>query len=255
MAAALLLAVVGCGPQDAGNPELLFYCGAGLREPAEELVAEFKQTRNVEVVCSFEGSEHLLTRLKLTRRGDLYLPGDAYYVDQARQEGLIAESRQVCYFVPVIIVSRQTDRPPKSLADLTRPGLKIGLGDAEACAIGRITSQIFEKNGIDEADVERNVPVRSVTVNQLGNQVRLGHLDAAIVWDAVAAQFADDVRVVRIPPAQNVISHVPLGLLSCSQNQATAREFADFMTSDRGREVFHKYGYCVDPPEAGTSDS
>jgi molybdate transport system substrate-binding protein len=226
----------------------LLYCGAGLQDPASELAAEFRQSRGVTVECDFQGSETLLSRIKLLRRGDLYLPGDVSYVEQARQEGLIERSHDLCYFVPVIIVSRDATNPPRSLADLARPGLRVGLGDAEVCAIGRTSAELMAKNSIREAEYQANVVFRALTVNQLGDQVRLGHLDAAIVWDAVAAQFSDSVDVVEIPAEQNVVSRVSLGVLSCSRKRELAGDFLEFAGSDRGREIFRKHGYCVAPP-------
>jgi molybdate transport system substrate-binding protein len=243
-----ILAIIGCSRRDAAQQRLLLYCGAGLQEPVAELVAEFQQDRGVTVECDFQGSETLLNRIKLLRRGDLYLPGDVSYVRQAREEGLIEKSQDICYFVPVIIVSRDAPDPPKSLADLARAGMRVGLGDAEACAIGRTSAQLMAKNDISENEYEPNVVFRALTVNQLGDQVKLGHLDAAIVWDAVAAQFADSVDVVEIPVKQNVISRVSLGVLSCSQKPELADELLRYAASDRGREVFRKHGYRVSPP-------
>ena len=71
--AALLLGISGCGSRDAGKQRLLLYCGAGLKEPVAELAAEFQQDRGVTVECDYQGSETLLSRIKLLRRGDLYL--------------------------------------------------------------------------------------------------------------------------------------------------------------------------------------
>jgi molybdate transport system substrate-binding protein len=254
LVATLLLSAVGCGGRDAGKQRLLLYHGAGLKPPVAELVAEFEQERGVTVECVPQGSELLLSQIKTLRRGDLFLPGDTSYVEQARTEGLIANSRDICYFVPVIIVAKDAADPPASLADLTRPGLRLGLGDAKACAIGRTSARLMSKNNIPEAAYKPNVETRALTVHQLGNQVRLGHLDAAIVWDAVAAQFSDSVDVVRIPADQNVISRVSLGVLSCSRNPELADEFLQFATSDRGREVFRKHGYCVSLPDNAPPD-
>jgi len=79
------VALGGCGKQssDAGDPnELQFYCGAGLRPPAAEIVDAFYKARGVRVACDYAGSETLLSKIKLARRGDLYMPGDEYYMHQ-----------------------------------------------------------------------------------------------------------------------------------------------------------------------------
>ena len=66
---------------DSEATELLLYCGAGIRPPVDELVEIFGRERNVKIIIDYAGSEVLLSKIKLTRRGDLYMPGDKHYVD------------------------------------------------------------------------------------------------------------------------------------------------------------------------------
>jgi molybdate transport system substrate-binding protein len=228
---------------------LVLYCGAGIRPPAEELVKQFEQQSDVTVECDFAGSEVLLGRIKLTRSGDVYLPGDAHYVELARTEDLVAASKPVCYFVPVILVAKGNPRGIHTLADLVRPDIRIGLGDPEACAIGRVAARIFAKNGISDKDVADCVTFRSLTVNELGDKVKLGALDAVIVWDATAAYYQNATEVVRIPADQNVISTVPVAALNTSDEPELARQLMDFLASEQGKAVFAKHHYSVNKPD------
>jgi molybdate transport system substrate-binding protein len=185
----------------------------------------------------------------LARRGDLYMPGDVHYVELAENEGLVASKETVCYFVPVILVQEKNPRKIRTLEDLTRDNVEVGLGDPQFCAIGRKSSRILEKNGIAEADV--NVTFRSPTVNELGNHIELGSLDAVIVWDAVAAYAVDrgEGEIGPIPPKQNIISTVAIGILKSSRHPQTAAKFIEFVTSERGRAVLEKHHYTTLPPE------
>jgi molybdate transport system substrate-binding protein len=190
----------------------------------------------------------LLSRIKLSRRGDLYMPGDKHYVDQAAEEGMIRTRKPVCYFVPTILVQKGNPKKIAGLGDLIRPGVKLGLGDTRACAIGRISKRIFEKNDICWADVEKNLSFQSLTVNELGMQIQAKSLDAAIVWDAIARYYAAHGQEVVIPTRQNIISTVEVGVLDFTQNEETARKFVDFAASERGRAIFKKHNYRVTPP-------
>lgn len=238
----LALICIGCAPE---SPRL--YCGAGIRPPVAELVEEFGREHGVNFECDYAGSEVLISRIKLTGQGDLYMPGDAYYVELAEKEGLIASKKTVCYFVPVIQVRKGNPKNIRTLTDLTRPDVKVGLGDPKACAIGRKSSRIFAKNAISEEEV--NVKFRSVTVSELGNHVKLGTLDAAIVWDAVAAFSPKETEVVPIPRDQNIISTVAVGTLKSAQHPELAAKFVEFVTSKRGKQVFEKYHYPTSLPE------
>lgn len=249
----LTLVLNACGGGDdgssGGEKELFLYSGAGLRPAVEELVAAFEKEHGVTVIKDYAGSETLLNRIRLNKRGDLYMPGDKYYVSQAADEGLIVDRASVCYFVPTILVRKGYDKTDiNTLEDLLDEHVRLGIG-GEACAIGRKTKKIFEKNGIPLEQLEENVEFHSLTVNELGNHIGAGSLDAVIVWDAMAAFYRESGRKVTIPPEKNVISTVDIGILSFSKHKELARRFMQFAASDRGTEIFAAHDYTVEKPE------
>jgi len=214
--------VIGCRQEPAskpaakGPPTLMLFCGAGIQLPVAELVETFSREHHCRIEADYAGSEVLLSRIKLKQKGDLYMPGDKSYVELAAEAGLIESSRPACYFVPTILVAKGNPRGITSLRDLTREGIRLGLGDSQACAIGRQSRKLFAKSNISWPDVERNLAFQSMTVNELGMQIQAGSLDAVIVWDAVANQYLSHGELVEIPPEQNVISTVPVGVLRFS---------------------------------------
>lgn len=228
---------------------ILLYCGAGIKPPVDELVGTFSRENNVRLDVDYAGSEVLLSRIKLNRKGDLYMPGDAHYVDQADREGFILSRRPVCYFVPTILVRKGNPKEISGLEDLLTPGVRLGLGDPRACAIGRKAKGIFEKNGIPWADVEKDLRYQSLTVNELGLQIQTGSLDAVIVWDAIARYYGEHGEEVPIPAEKNVISRVEVAVLDFTRHGDTAARFCDFAASERGQAIFRKHNYRVDPPE------
>jgi len=139
---------LGCSPE----PPLL-YCGAGIKPPVAELVEQFERQHGVSITCDYRGSEVLLSSIKLTGKGDLYMPGDVHYIELADQEELIKSSHPVCYFVPVILVQSGNPKGVHTLQDLTRDDVRVGLGDPQFCAIGRKTSKLLKKSAIAEEDV------------------------------------------------------------------------------------------------------
>ena len=252
---AVLIAVLlsGCNrdtPQesDSAAKELLLYCGAGIRPPVEQIAETFEREHGVKIAIDYAGSEVLLSKIKLAKQGDLYMPGDQYYVDQAAKEGMILSQKALCYFVPTILVQKGNPKNIAGLEDLLRPGLKLGLGDAKACAVGRTSKQIFAKNNIAWEDVEKNLTFQSLTVNELGMQIQAGSLDAVIVWDAIARYYADHGTEIPIAVQKNVISTVNVGVLTFSKNRSLAEEFVEFAASARGREIFLQHNYRTEPP-------
>lgn len=248
-AALLVVVLLGCKPEAADPNKLHVYCGAGIRPPVEELAAAFGEEQGVRVEVDYAGSNVLLSRIKLSQKGDVYIPGDTEYVKRAEAEGLVESAVDACYFVPVLLVPKGNPKGILDVADLARKGARIGLGDAEACAIGGASEEILAKAGLAREQWEPNVVFRSLTVNELGVQIQAGKIDACIVWDAVARSFEEDGEAVEIPVEENTISTVPVAVLNTSERPELARRFQEHATSERGRAVFREHGYTTELPE------
>ncbi len=189
----------------------------------------------------------MLARLKLVRKGDLYLPAEADYIEMARKDGLIAKSTTIAHVWPVILVGKGNPKGISGLDDLAAEGIRLGLGNPKVTQIGRASQKLFADNKLDAQAIQNNVLFESATVNELGIQVKLGQLDAVIVWDALAAQYVDSAEVIEIPPEQNQPSHFTLGLLAGSANPAAAEAFMAFLVSEQAQSVLRKHGYSVGP--------
>ncbi|NQT82649.1 extracellular solute-binding protein [bacterium] len=230
------------------KPKLLLYCGAGIRPVVAEIIQAFEKKHNAAIEADYAGANILLSRIKLTKRGDLYMPGDIRYVQQAGRGGLIASSREACYFIPVILVRKGNPKRIHGVADFPRDGLCLGLGDPKACAIGRVSIEILRRNGVNLDDLERNVAFRSLTVNELGVHIKVGKIDATIVWDAIAAQYPNEGEIVPIPKDKNVVSTVPVAVLRSSKHPKEAAAFQEFVISEEGRGIFAKHHYTTEAP-------
>ncbi|MHC4641117.1 MAG: molybdate ABC transporter substrate-binding protein [Planctomycetota bacterium] len=249
----ILIAVVlfaGCGQRESTEEqELLLYCGAGIRPPAAELAEVFGHEHSVKIITNYAGSETLLSTIRLIRSGDLYMPGDKHYIEQAANEDMIHSHKSVCYFIPVILVQKGNPKNIQGLQDLLRPSVKLGLGDAKACAIGRKTKKILTKNNIIWDDVEKNLKFHSLTVNELGMQIQAKALDAVIVWDAIAQYYSEYGDKVQIATEQNVISTIDIGVLKFTKHKELADKFVDFISSEPGQQIFKKHNYSTEYPE------
>ena len=260
--AALLVGFASCerAPAPAGasgesdGAELILYCGAGIRPAATALIGAFEDRHPIKVRATYAGSGGLIGQLSTSRRGDLFMPGADFYVDKVIEQGLArAETkRTVAYFIPVILVRKGNPLGVASLADFARKKMRVGLGDERVVAIGRRSKKLFEKNAIPYENVLKNMVYASGTVNELGVAIELESVDATIVWDAVARQFAGDV--VEIPPEQNIVSDIAIAVLSFSRFPDEAKCFIEFTASEEGRRIFREHRYTVDPPGSGMGD-
>ena len=235
----LLLFPPGWGKSaPAGRTPIVFYCGAGLRDPAEKLIALFESRLPVKVSADYAGSEVLLSQLKLHAQGDLFMPGDARYVDQAAAAGLVAARVTLHLWRPVIFVPKGNPAGVKALEDLVRGKVRLGLGNPRACAVGKLSKKIFAKAGIPWEKVKEKVTFFSLTVNELALQVQARALDAVIVWDATARQFSRFGSAIPIPPPAGTASTIDLAVLSFSKHPALARRLLRLAASPPGKASF-----------------
>lgn len=229
---------------------LIVYCGAGMRKPMDEIGPLFEERYGITIYYNYAGSGHLLNQIGLAQMGDVYQPGAMYYFDIAKEKSFTDHEKLVAYHVPVIAVPKGNPANITCLADLTKPGVRVAMGDPEACAIGELGNKILEKNGIKDA-VEKNTIARGATVNALIVYVSTGDVDAAITWRESVLFALDETDVVEIPGNENIIKTIPIGVLTFSENKEYAGNFVDFVTSDEGKAIYEKYGFTLYQEEIG----
>lgn len=235
----------------AGPVKLFVHAGAGIQPPLDELGTRFTQLTGIQVEYSYKGSGCLLPDICVSRKGDLYIPGELFYMDQAVERGIISEFRPVAQMSTVLIAQASNPKRIKSVKDLARPGMRVGLGDAKAIAVGRAARSVLEKARVRQA-VEKNTVMSCMNVVELGNAVKLGHLDAAIVWDGTAALYGRQITTIPIPSAYRVTTTIPCGVLKFSKQAAAARRFMDFLASKEAEPIFRKHGYMIPRDKART---
>ena len=240
--------LLGCGR--AEKPPFVVYCGAGLKPPVAEIIDTFEKRENVNVEAIYTGSGLLLAQITLVRKGDVYVPGDQFFMKQAEDKGYITRQVNAAWWIPVIAVQKGNPKRITGLADLAREDVKVGLGEAKCCAIGRSSATMLERAGLADKVKPR---VTAATVNELGNYLKLRTLDAAILWDAVAKFYPQEVDAIPIDPAVREVCSVPVGVLQFTRHPALADAFLKLITSDEGKAIFRKHGYTVtlDEKEAG----
>ena len=248
LAAVVSLSLFGCGRDRSEAKAVKLYAGAGLQTGVDELVKAFVKQSDVRIDVEYGGSGPMMSRAKIQKDADLFMPGDVGWVDQLHADAGIVEDRKlVAYFVPVIIVRKGNPKKIARLEDLFREDLTIALGN-EYCQVGKASQKIFKKNDLDIKDLDPKRLMRSKTVNELGLFVKTDRADAAIVWDAIAVNNADALDTVEIPRDRNLISRVVVGMLSTGRSKTAAREFVEFIAGPIGQKILTRHGYRTSEP-------
>ena len=251
--AGLFVSMAGfAGVAFAADDALIVYCGAGLMKPMDVLKASFEEENGIEVRMIYAGSGELFGMISTRQEGDVYIPGDIKYTNDALEKGIVLEegSETICYHVPVILTPGGNPANIKSLEDLGREGVKVALADEKAAAIGNVSLAILKKNNLLE-QVNKNVVTRPSTTNQLLIYTATAQVDATIAWEdqALWGEGKGKIDVVRIPSEQNLIKTIPASVVTFSKRQEEAKKFVRYISSDSGKTVWAEWGFPVEKPE------
>jgi molybdate transport system substrate-binding protein len=230
------------------SKSILVYCAAGMRKPISKLAQLFQDSTGIKVEMTYDGSNRLLGQIELSKRGDLYIAGDADYIQMAKFKGLVDKCDTLCWFVPVLMIQKNNPKKIIGFTSLLKPGIRIGQGDEKSAAVGRITPIILKKNAVNLDSWKQNVVLSTPTINELGNAIKLGTVDAVIVWNATALDYKDVAEIIPIEKSKNVIPAVEATVLTTTNDKSTANAFLSFLASPRGISVMTESGYCVDKP-------
>ena len=219
---------------------LIVYSGKGLKKPVEEIKNMFEHKYNIKVKVVYTGSNICLEAIKETKRGDVFIPGS---IDVLKKAGDLVDNHQyVALHVPIIAVYKDNPKRIHSFSDLAKPGIRLAIGDANMCAIGKIADEMIEKSGLKE-NIAKNIEIRTPTVNELLNLLIKQEIDVAIIWeDMLKWPEAENIKGIKIPSHWDMVREISVAVLTISEDKDMAQLFADFVAS-KGRAIFRKYGF------------
>jgi len=229
--------------------EITVYCDHSLRPVVDDIVEAFQRRSDVRVTVYSGTNEEILREFENDPQGaDIFMPSDDYYLEQAGE--LIAESTPLAWTAPVILVEGGNPHGIETVADLAKPGLSLGFAEPDGTSLGRATATILARHGLSMDDIAPNIAFTSGMDAQLGNAVRLGQVDAAIVWEPTAHHVIR-CDIVPIPLDEDVMATVAAAISTHSTVAESARTFLDFLSGRAATAVFERYHHATAPPGPG----
>lgn len=177
-------------------PEVVVFCGSSMRVPTETIIAGARGA-GVDVRVDFGGSETILPRLLAGERAAIAILHDPF-PDKLAAAGLLATRLEVGHLAPVLVTAPGNPLRLSGLRDLARDGLRLGLPDARYSTCGEYLQARLAQEGLTGAVASR-VVVEHRQHHELVTAVRLGTIDAAVVWNFVAVPLQPAVQVHPLP--------------------------------------------------------
>jgi molybdate transport system substrate-binding protein len=251
----IALAVLFCFPfLSAGDTEkkITAFCGSASQPVLEEAAKIFKGKTAITVDLLFGGSGTMLSQMKLSRRGDVYIPGSPDYMIKAIRDGVVdpASAVTLAYLILAINVQHGNPMNIQNLSDLIKPGIRVAIGNPEAVCVGLYAVEMLERNGLLK-QVEKNIITHAPSCEATASLVVMKKVDAVIGWDVFSKWNPDEIDTVLLKPREIPrIAYIPAAVATYSQDKKMAQKFIHFLSSPEGQKIFAKWGYITTEKEA-----
>ena len=227
-------------------PELSIFAGSMLRPAIEETLVAFEQREGVRVSRVYNGCGILVAQMKAGLHPDAYFACDSEFMNQVPD--LFPRPTDVSMNELVILVQKGNPLDIKTLRDVAKQGIKVGVGHEKQCAMGWLTQNTLREGGIQK-EVMENVTVQSPTGDMLVNQLRAGSLDAAIVYLSNATGSAEYLDAIQIKGLSCAVATQPFAVAEGSPNAHLAERLFQRICSAESREIFEGEGFRWQEPK------
>ncbi len=257
-----LVSVAGCeddrgDADEATTGDITVFAASSLTAAFEEIGQSFHDANpDATATFNFGGSQDLRTQLEQGASADVVAFADTKQMDSAVESGVA--NRDYTIFAHnhlVVIVPADNPAGIKSLQDLANPGVKLVFANADV-PVGNYSRQFLDKASADpklgatyKDDVLANLVSEEANVKQVATKVQLGEADAGIVYTSdVTAELAEDVVMIEIPDALNVIADYPISQTLVSSNEMAAAAFIEYVLGKEGQAILESHGFIPVEP-------
>lgn len=236
----------------AATESITVFCGSANKPPMEEIARTFELQTGIKVYMTFGGSGTLLSQIEMSKKGEIYLPGSPDYIIIGERKKLLIEKSEkiIAYLVPAIITPKGNPAKIKTLEDLARPGLRLGIGNPETVCLGLYGVELLDKNNLLR-DVLKNVVTFGASCSKTANLAALNQVDAILGWRVFHYWDPTRMDLVLLKPDQIPrLSYISISIPVFTKDVALSNKFIDFVISPAGLAIYQKYGYLTDLSKA-----
>jgi molybdate transport system substrate-binding protein len=197
---------------------------------------------------AFAGSDQLAFQIGQGAAADVFAAASPKYPDALYKQGLVEKPIPFATNTLVLIVPKSNPAHIHTVDDLTKPGLKIVVGDP-AVPIGSYTQSVLKNLGL-AASVNKNVVSKENDVKEIVAKVALGEADAGFV-------YVTDVRPVRgkvvaIALRESAQPHVvyEVAVVKAGKHRAAAYRFVTALIRPAGQRRLVSFGFGARPKSA-----
>lgn len=234
VAAALLLAIAGCGGSPDADAPVTVFAATSLTQVLPVIAPDAR--------ASFGGSDTLELQIEKGAPADLYLAASPKYPQQLFAAGRCEKPVAFATNRLVLIVRKGDPAHIRSVDGLTRGGLRLAVGSATV-PIGAYTRDVLGRLKLTKV-LDVNKVSSEENVGQVVSQVALGGADGGFVYITDAKAQAERVQAIDIPPrAQPSVEYQGCIVRREGVDRAGALRVLEQLASDDGRAKLEQAGF------------
>nr|WP_199319784.1 molybdate ABC transporter substrate-binding protein [Dolichospermum sp. FACHB-1091] len=228
------------------NTSLLVSAAASLKEALEEIKPLYQQSQpKVNISYNFGSSGALQQQIEQGAPADIFISAAKKQVDALEQKGLVvAGTRNIIGKNRLVLVVPKNAIGITSFYNLKDTKVKkIAIGEPRSVPAGQYAQQVLEKLKI-WTEVKSKL-VFANNVRQVLASVESGNADAGLVY-ITDAKISNQVKIVVTADEKYHSAIIyPLVVIKRSKNVDAAKEFSQFLSGDKSKAVFKKYGFIL----------
>ena len=213
---------------------------ASLTETFDELKQQFTEEHpGVTVEASYGASSTLARQIVEGAPADVFAAASTSTMKTVTGADL-ADGEPAVFVRNTLQIAVPPDNPAQitSLADLAKPEVKVALCELQV-PCGSAAQTALTAAGVAVTPVTLEQDVKAVLT-----KVRLGEVDAGLVYRTDVISAGSEVLGIDFPEAQQAINDYPIVVLSDAPNPEAAAAFVELVRSPEGLAVLTKAGFA-----------
>ena len=190
------------------------------------------------VQFNFAGSSALATQIAQGAPADVFASADPKQMAAVTDAGL-ADTAPELFAGNVLQIAVPAGNPGgvTGLADLADPDRTVALCAPEV-PCGAASQRLFDAAGLTPAPDTLEEDVKAALT-----KVRLGEVDASLVYATDVLAAGDEVEGIEVPEAADVVNEYPIATLAAAPNPAGAAAFVELVLSPDGQQALADAGF------------
>jgi molybdate transport system substrate-binding protein len=190
---------------------------------------------------TFAGSDALEAQIEQGAPADVFAAASPKQPAALYAKGLVTKPVEFATNTLVLIVPKSNPAHIASVADITRPGVKLVVCQASV-PCGDYARKVFANLGITGAAM-KNVVSQTTDVTQTVAEVATGQADAGFVYITDAKAADGKVRAIRLPPKAKPGAMDFIAVVKSSAHKAAAGAFVTMILSPKGQAILRTAGF------------